>query len=98
MNRCANLDEVRTNIDALDRRIVDLLVERSGYVSQAASFKPNVEAVVVPERIEAIITKVRAQATALGAEADLLEGIYRPLIDAYIAFERRTWNQIHEQS
>jgi isochorismate pyruvate lyase len=35
MINCKNIDEVRANIDLLDREIVKLLSERSKYVGQA---------------------------------------------------------------
>lgn len=95
MTECANLAEVRGHIDDLDQRIVELMVERAGYVAQAARFKPNRQAVVVPERIEAIIVRVRQLSSRLGGDPDLLEAIYRPMIDAYIAFEGRTWDKAH---
>ena len=96
MTQCANLNDVRQEIDRLDHAIVRLLVERQGYVAQAAHFKPTVEAVVVPERIEAIITKVRAQTIGLDGDPDLIEAIYRPMINAYIAFERQRWFNQHD--
>ena len=36
---CMSLEEVRTNIDRIDREIVVLLAERGGYVQQAVKFK-----------------------------------------------------------
>ena len=35
---CHTLEEVRTQIDRLDRQIVTLLAERGAYVAQAARF------------------------------------------------------------
>jgi isochorismate pyruvate lyase len=95
MTRCATLDEVRTNIDRLDAQIVALLAERQGFVAQAAGFKPHRAAVVVPERIEAIIVKVRALADQHHAAPDLIETIYRAMIDAYIGFEGKQWDIRH---
>lgn len=93
---CENLQQVRDNIDRLDRDIVKLLVERQGYVAQAAGFKPTRAAVVVPERIEFIVDKVRAQAAEIGGDPDLLERIYRAMIDSYIAFEDKRWAALHQ--
>jgi len=93
---CQNLQEVRDNIDRLDRAIVALLVERQGFVAQAAGFKPTRAAVVVPERIEAIIEKVRAQASGIEGDPDLLESIYRAMVDSYIAFEDKRWANLHK--
>lgn len=93
---CDSLDEVRSNIDRLDTVIVRLLAERSTFVAQAARFKESEAEVVVPERIEAIIRKVRGYAELHSASPDLIEAIYRRMIDAFIEFERATWQGIHD--
>ncbi|HIJ37745.1 MAG TPA: chorismate mutase [Rhodospirillaceae bacterium] len=95
MTECRDLAEVRRNIDRLDEAIVGLLAERAGFVSQAARFKDEEQAVVVPERIEAIISRVRHLATDRGCDADLMEALYRGMIDAFIAYERGVWRAAH---
>lgn len=97
MVECANLAEVRDNIDRLDRRIVPLLAERSDYVRQAARFKQTKAAVVDIDRIEQIILKVRHLAIEEGADPDLIERIYRSMIDAFIVFEGHEWTHIHKE-
>ncbi|WP_142847889.1 chorismate mutase [Telmatospirillum sp. J64-1] len=88
---CNSLQEIRDNIDRLDDQIVALLSERSGYVHQAAGFKETRANVVVPERIEAIATRVRGLAESHKADPDLMEAIYRAMIDCYIAYEDSVW-------
>lgn len=91
MLECRTLDDVRHNIDQLDAEIVELLSRRSGYVAQAARFKDSTQAVIVPDRIEAIIAKVRAHAGQHGSDPDLIEAIYRRMIDCFIEFEQAHW-------
>ncbi len=93
---CGSLAEVRQNIDRLDREIVPLLCERLHFVTQAANFKPSVAGVVVPSRVEEIVDTVRAAATALGANADTIERVYRDLINAFTADEQRRWRELHK--
>ena len=95
MTECATLDDVRRQIDALDVQIVDLLFKRSHFVAQAAKFKESQQAVIVPDRIEAIIGKVRGFALAQGGDPDLIETIYRRMIDAFIAFEQSKWKDLN---
>ncbi len=96
MNTCANLAEVRLNIDRLDRDIVELLAERAGYVEQAAGFKATKAQVVDNDRIEDVILKVRHLANENGTDPDLIEHIYRSMIDAYIIHESQVWKRLHE--
>jgi len=84
---CADMNEVRAEIDRLDRLLVPLIAERLAYVAQAAGFKPTREDVVVPWRIEDVVTKVRECAMAIGADADTLERIWRALVDISIEWE-----------
>lgn len=98
MAECKNLQEVRENIDRLDRRLVPLLAERASYVTQAAGFKPTKAAVVDPERIEEIILKVRHMANEEGMDPDLIEHIYRSMIDAFILYEAKIYKKIHPEA
>lgn len=92
---CQSMDEIRAEIDRLDAELVPLLSERAEYVRQAALFKPTRADVVVPDRIEAIVGKVRRQAESLGGDPDLLEALYRHMIATFIAFEERHWDRVN---
>jgi isochorismate pyruvate lyase len=83
----SSLEEVRSNIDALDRRIVALLAERSQQVKHAARFKRDTDAVKAPARVEQVITKVKALAVEAGVEATVVEATYRAMIGAFIEAE-----------
>ena len=41
MMQCNNIDEVRENIDRIDKEMIQLIAERGRYVKQAAAFKRN---------------------------------------------------------
>lgn len=90
-DECANMADVRNEIDRLDRLIVDYLVERSGYVARASEIKRLKSEIVDKPRIEDVIAKVRGHAVNMGADPELLEAIYRSMIAAFIAFEERSF-------
>jgi len=85
--KCENLDQVRENIDRLDREIVKLISERSTYVAQAANFKKESDDVKAPQRVEKIINKVRGLAQEDCVNPDIVENIYREMINSFINFE-----------
>lgn len=91
---CASMAEVRTQVDALDDLLVPLLVERGGYMTQAAINKPQRAQVRDEARIEAIVARVRDRATAEGGEPDVIEAIYRAMMEAYIAYEHREFERL----
>ena len=84
---CSSLEEVRSNIDVIDRKIINLIAERGGFVMQAARFKKTTEDVKAPQRVEQVILKVRALADELGANPDVAEATYRSMITAFINAE-----------
>lgn len=86
---CESLDEVRGQIDRLDREIVALLAERGDYVRQAARFKKTKHDVAAPARVEQVIAKVRALAGEKGAEPEVVERVYRAMIAAFIEAEQK---------
>jgi isochorismate pyruvate lyase len=91
-----SLADVRANIDRLDAQIVPLLCERHRYVTAAARFKPSVDGVVVPGRVEEIIHRVRDMSAARGVNPDTMETVYRALIDAFTRDEQARWRDTHQ--
>ena len=92
---CNTMADVRRHIDALDDRIVALIVERSSYVAQAGRIKQCASQIVDNERIEFIIKRVRMQARESGASEAILEATYRAMIAASIDFERGEFARLH---
>nr|WP_298171817.1 chorismate mutase [uncultured Pseudomonas sp.] len=85
--RCNSLDEVRANIDRIDRALVGLLAERGRFVAQAAGFKKTTDDVRAPQRVEQVIVKVRALSEQCGANPAVTEQVYRAMIAAFIEAE-----------
>ena len=84
---CADMAEVRAEIDALDRQIVALLADRLHYIDEAARIKPRRDQVRDEARIADVLAKVGAEAQRLGTDADVVKAAYRALIEASIAHE-----------
>ena len=91
---CKSLEEVRSNIDRLDRAIIPLLAERGAYVLQAARFKPDAADVPAPARVEDVIRNALKLAREHGAMPDVVEKTYRAMIAAFIAAEQREHQEV----
>ncbi len=94
---CTTMSEVRRAVDALDDQLVPLLVQRLGYMLQAARIKQAPEQVRDEARIAAIVERVRARAQAEGGPPEVLEAIYRALMETCIAFEQREFDRLRSQ-
>jgi len=87
MKKCQNMTEVREEIDRVDRDIVQLLIERLGYIEQAGLIKTD-RAVVRDEwRIEDVVSKVKATCEAHNGNVEMIEDVYRFLINWSIEHE-----------
>jgi isochorismate pyruvate lyase len=87
MADCKSIEEVRENIDRVDREIVKLISQRSSYVGQAAKFKKTTQDVKAPARVEEIISRVRGLAVENHLDPDIVEKIYRTMIACFIDYE-----------
>lgn len=84
---CASLDEVRHAIDHIDRQIVEALGLRFRYIQAATRFKSTSDEAHAADRYAHVLDKRRQWADEAGLDPDLIESIYRRLIDHFIAHE-----------
>jgi isochorismate pyruvate lyase len=89
MTRLDSLDDVRVQIDRVDREIVKLVAERDGFVREVVRFKTTTADVEAPQRVEAVISKVRTLATEFGTSPEIVEAIYRAMIAGFIEQEKQ---------
>ena len=98
VEHCHSMEDVRRNIDALDDILVPLLVTRGGYMTQAARIKLDENQVRDEERIESIVARVCEQAAREGGEPEVIEAIYRSMMEAYIAYEHREFARLRSSA
>jgi isochorismate pyruvate lyase len=84
-----SLTRVRAEIDHIDDELVAILARREQLVRRAGNLKSDESAVRAPDRVEQVIAGVRRRATVHGADADIVERIYRTMIDCNIGLELR---------
>lgn len=84
---CTTMAEVRLGIDALDRRLVELLAERLRYIAAAARIKPDRDAVRDEWRKADVKAKVAAASREHGVPEELTDDLWERLIEYSIAHE-----------
>jgi len=87
IKKCTTLDEARSKIDSVDRDIVELIAKRNNYIKQIAHFKTSVEEVKAEDRIDDVISNVRAQAISLDLSPNLINDLYVRMIDEMVENE-----------
>ena len=90
---CETMDEVRAEIDRVDRALVDLMAERWTYVDRAWVFKRSPDEASVPWRNKDVIEKVKARAEEKGMPAEMAEALWRSLIGWGIQYEEERLRQ-----
>jgi chorismate mutase-like protein len=89
--RFSSLDEVRCEIDRLDREMVRLLSARAGCVAAAGSFKSSETEVRAPDRVERMLRERREWAESEALDPSFVEELFRSITSHFIARELRQW-------
>ena len=93
-----NIEEVRTNINNIDEEIVKLIAQRGHFVKQAAKFKKDTADVKAPKRVEEVISKVKNLAKTVGANEEVVENVYRTMIDSFINAEMKEFEHLKNKN
>ncbi len=86
-DNCQTMDEVRAQIDRVDKELVDLLAERWTFVDRAWFFKRSPDEASVPWRNRDVIEKVSSRAKEQGMPPEMAEALWRMIIGFGIQYE-----------
>ena len=87
---CADMGQVRSEIDRIDAELVDLIAQRFGYVERAWQLKKDPSEALVPWRIQQVIDKVKTRANDNGLPAEMTEmvgALWRQMIGWFVQYE-----------
>ena len=81
---CSTIQEIRTEIDRIDRQVIALFGERFQYVQEIVRFKSNEEEVEAKPRYDEVLKIRREWAKENGINPDVVETIYKTLMKYFI--------------
>lgn len=84
---CSSKEDIRSQIDKIDKEIIALFALRFQYVSEIVKFKTDAESVVAQDRKDQVITERGKWAHEHGLDKTTFEQIYRFLVDHNIGKE-----------
>lgn len=89
-SQCCTIDEVRSEIDALDKSILDLLRQRFEYVKEVVKYKDNTDDSIEDKgRKQSVLQSRRQWAEERGLNGDVIEEMYSKLILYFIDEEKK---------
>jgi isochorismate pyruvate lyase len=88
---CSDMEDIRVEIDSMDRDVIAILGKRFEYVKAAAKFKTSETSVHAPERFKSMLEQRRVWASAEGLNPDVIEKMYRDLVNHFIQEEMIKW-------
>ncbi|MCP5380746.1 MAG: chorismate mutase [Kordiimonadaceae bacterium] len=96
-NQCQDMNELRGQIDHLDREIVELLALRKTFMDRAAELKKHRSLVRDDKRVVDVIKKVSEHASKNGADPKLVADLYRTMIEWSINYEFDQFDKINSE-
>jgi isochorismate pyruvate lyase len=85
--QCKSIDEIREGIDDIDIQIIELLSKRLDFVKEIVKFKIDEEDIVASSRQKEVIRLRRKWAENKELDPDLIENIYKALMQFNIQKE-----------
>ena len=88
-----NMDELRKELDLLDNELIKLVSKRFKFIEQAARIKDDISKIRDNERIESIIIRLRNLAEINDISPDIVEKLWRYIIELSIELETEIFNK-----
>jgi len=81
---CASINEIRIEIDRIDKQIIDLIGERLLYVREIVNYKSTAEEVQAKTRYDEVLAIRKKWAEDKELDPVVIEQIYKTLIASFI--------------
>ncbi|MBX3052400.1 MAG: chorismate mutase [Caldilineaceae bacterium] len=86
-DECRTIEEVRSEIDRIDRSMIEIIAQRRAYVHAVMQFKSSAQDVHAHERQRQMLAVRRQWAAEHALSPEMVEGIFRSLVDHFVAEE-----------
>jgi len=90
---CENLAHIRSSIDTIDYRILELIALRRQYVVKAAEFKTSSEEVKAEERVNQILKDRRDLARQFGLQEAFVQDLFKDIVHYFINEELNKFDE-----
>ena len=92
MQKFNKIQDIRTEIDKIDMKILDLLSDRKDLVTQVVKFK-NRDQIIDKKRISEILLRLDNEAKKKGLPQELVKDIWNKMIKFFISYEEKIFDR-----
>lgn len=86
-DECRTIEEVRSEIDRIDRAMIEAIAQRRAYVHAVMQFKRSADDVHAHDRQRQMLAVRRAWAEEQNLSPEMVESIFRTMVDHFVAEE-----------
>jgi isochorismate pyruvate lyase len=79
-----SIEEVRQKIDEIDNSIIGLIGERFSIIQEIVKYKSSIDEVYATDRYNTVLRKRMEVAAGYGLDPDVIEKMYRIMMDYFI--------------
>jgi isochorismate pyruvate lyase len=83
-HECHSIEEVRQEIDEIDHAIIGLIGKRFSFIQEIVKYKSSIDEIYAKNRYNTVISKRREIAASNYLNPDVIEGMYRIMMDYFI--------------
>ncbi len=91
---CTTIEEVRSAIDKIDRKVMELLAKRQEYVHEIIRFKTDTESIVAQDRQNQLYGQRQRWAEELDLSPAMIDEIFKTMVRHNIQKEM----ELHKQT
>ncbi len=90
-SECQSMNDIRCEIDSIDKELISLISKRAGYVNKAAEFKKSERDVKAPQRVEKMLTQRKIWAEEENINPNFIEKLFSDMVSYFINKEMQEW-------
>jgi isochorismate pyruvate lyase len=95
--QCHGMEEIRDEVNAIDREIIRLLGRRLDFVRGAVRYKPDEESIRRPDHWDRFHAQRRKWGEEEGYDPDVIEALYRRLYEYTIEVQLSLHQSQHKE-
>ena len=92
MSKLHKIDNIRSEIDIIDLKILKLISERKELVTQIVKFKAR-DQIVDQDRIDKILKRLDNEAKKKGIPRNLVRDLWKSMIKSFIEYEEEIFEE-----